>query len=88
MNNENSSKLWKIIQEAGDYLMVLRHSLVHSSYADNLNFIKNKLHKDSLKTSLKPGTYEINQMVNDCITINKIYSQIWVPLKIRSHLMM
>jgi len=42
--------------------------LVRSSYADNLKFIKNKPHKDSLKTTLKLGnkleTKEINQMVN------------------------
>jgi len=29
MNKENASKLWKIIQEAGDYLLVLRNTLVH-----------------------------------------------------------
>jgi len=29
MNKENASKLWKIIQEAGDYLSVQRFSLVH-----------------------------------------------------------
>ena len=28
MNKENASKLWKIIQEAGDYLMCLRDTLV------------------------------------------------------------
>ena len=43
-------------------------TLVHSSYADNLKFIKNKPHKDSLKTTLKLGnkleTKEIKQMVN------------------------
>ena len=43
-------------------------TLVHSSYADNLQFIKNKSHKDSLKTSKKLvtrlGILEINQMVN------------------------
>ena len=56
MNKENASKLWKLIQEAGDYLMVLRLTLVRSSYADNLKFIKNKPHKDSLKTPLKLDT--------------------------------
>ena len=43
-------------------------TLVHSSYADNLKLIKNKPHKDSLKTPLKLGNKlgkkEINQMVN------------------------
>jgi len=42
--------------------------LVHSSYADNLKFIKNKPHKDSLKTILKLGNKlgkkEINQQGN------------------------
>ena len=37
MNEENGSKLWKLIQEAGDYLMVLRNSLVRTSYADNFH---------------------------------------------------
>ena len=68
MNKENASKLWKIIQEAGDYLRDQRFTLVHSSYADNLKFIKNKSHKDSLKTLLKLGNklefLEINQMAN------------------------
>ena len=43
-------------------------TLVYSSYADNLKFIKNKSHKDSLKTPLKLAnklaTKEINQIVN------------------------
>ena len=56
MNKENSRKLWKIIQEAGDYLRGQRSALVHTSYADNLQFIKNKSHKDSLKTLLKLET--------------------------------
>ena len=68
MNKENASKLWKIIQDAGDYLMGKPDTLVHTSYADYLKFIKNKSHKDSLKTLLKLDTglehLEINQMVN------------------------
>ena len=40
---------------------------VHTSYADNLKFIKNKSHKDSLKTPnklvLKLDHFEINQIV-------------------------
>ena len=43
-------------------------TLLHASYADNLKFIKNNSHKDSLKTLLKLGnkleTKEVNQMVN------------------------
>jgi len=31
MNEEKSRQLWKIIQEAGDYLMVLRNSPAQSS---------------------------------------------------------
>ena len=41
-----------------------RKTLLHTSYADNLQFIKNKSHKDSLKTLLKLDLKEINQMVN------------------------
>ena len=41
-------------------------TLLHTSYADNLKFIKSKSHKDSLKTPLKLAnklaTKEINQM--------------------------
>ena len=41
---------------------------VHTSYADNLKFIKNKPHKDSVKTLIKLDTeldrFEINQMAN------------------------
>ena len=64
MNEEKSRQLWKIIQEAGDYLRRQRYTLVHSSYADNLKFIKNKPHKDSLKISLKLAIKKINQMVH------------------------
>ena len=62
MNEDKALQLWKIIQEAGDYLSRQRLTLVHSSYADNLKFIKNKPHKDSLKTPLKLQTKEINQI--------------------------
>jgi len=31
MNKENASKLWKIIQEAGDYLRVQQDTMVHTS---------------------------------------------------------
>ena len=30
MNKENASKLWKIIQEAGDYLMGWPDTMVHN----------------------------------------------------------
>ena len=53
MNEEKSRQLWKIIQEAGDYLRGQWDAMVHTSYADNLKFIKNKPHKDSLKIPLK-----------------------------------
>ena len=43
-------------------------TLVHSSYADHLQFIKNKAHSDSLKTPSKLhdklDTSEINQIAN------------------------
>ena len=41
MNKKNASKLWKIVQEAGDYLMGQPDTLVDTSYADNLKFNKN-----------------------------------------------
>ena len=56
MNKENASKLWKIIQEAGDYLLVLRNSPAQSSshkLCEPFKIHKNKPHKDSLKTTLK-----------------------------------
>ena len=31
MNKENASKLWKIIQEAGDYLLGQPYTMVHTS---------------------------------------------------------
>ena len=68
MNEDKARQLWKIIQEAGDYLLCQRLTLVHNSYADYLQFIKNQPHKDSLKTPLKLDAKldlkEINQMVN------------------------
>ena len=71
MNKGNASKLWKMVQKARDYLRVSRThylTVLHTSYVDNLKFIKNKSYKDSLKTPLKLvsrlETSEINQMVN------------------------
>jgi len=49
VNKENASKLWKMIQEAGDYLGASGTpylTRLHTSYADYLTFIKNKLIKD------------------------------------------
>ena len=67
MSPEKARKLWKIIQEAGDYLGDQRFTLAHTSYADYLQFVKNQPHKDSLKTLVKLDTKldykEINQMV-------------------------
>jgi len=38
--------------------------MVEPNYAGYLNFIKNKPHRDSLKTPFKLEQIEINQMVN------------------------
>ena len=40
--NKNASKLWKIIQEAGDYLGArgTQFHTTNTSYADNLNLKK------------------------------------------------
>ena len=65
---ENHTGSWRLftgleVQLGSPWLI-----LVHGSYADNLKFIKNKPHKDSLKTTLKLGnkleTKEINQLVS------------------------
>jgi hypothetical protein len=42
VNKENASKLWKMIQKPGNYLMGQPDTLVDTSYADNLKFMKNK----------------------------------------------
>jgi hypothetical protein len=41
MNKENASKLWKVIQVTGDYLLCQWNTMVGTSYVDNLQFIKN-----------------------------------------------
>jgi hypothetical protein len=68
MNKENTSKLWKMIQETGDYLLCQWTTLADTSYAGNLIFIKNKSHRNSLimPVRLVPKLVhlEINQMVN------------------------
>ena len=67
MSPEKAHKLWKMIQEAGDYLRGQSDTLPHTSYANNLKFIKNNSHKDSLRTPNKLETrletFEINQIV-------------------------
>ena len=68
MNKENANKLWKIIQEAGDYLLCQWFSPVDTSYVVYLTFIKNKLHRNLLKRlnklDKKLDDLEINQMVS------------------------
>ena len=71
MTENNRRKLWKIIQEAGDYLRTRgTHYLTlhHTSYADNKILIKNKSHKDSSifikKLVPKLDHFKINQIVN------------------------
>jgi len=50
---ENHSGSWRLFNGLAVHLDRPWFTLVHSSYADNLKFIKNKPHKDSLKTPLK-----------------------------------
>jgi len=63
---ENHSGSWRLSDGLAVHLGSALFSLVHSSYADNLKFIKNKPHKDSLKIPLKLDAKldlkEINQM--------------------------
>ena len=60
---ENHTGSWRLFNGLAVHLGSPWLTLVHSSYANNLKFIKNKPHKDSLKTSLKLDLKEINQMV-------------------------
>ena len=46
-----------MIQEDDDYLWYQRDTLPRTSYADNLQFIKNNPHKDSVKIPLKLAKY-------------------------------
>ena len=59
---------WRLFTVSAVHLSSHWFTLVDTSYANNLQFIKNKSHKDSLKTPNKLGTIlellEINQMVN------------------------
>jgi len=50
VNKENASKLWKMIQEAGDYLMGYPDILVDINYADNLLF--NDINNFCIKTNI------------------------------------
>ena len=56
---------WRLFNGLAEQSSRVQFSLVHSSSADNLKFIKNKPHKNSLKTPLKLDTeldrFEINQ---------------------------
>ena len=61
---ENHTGSWRLFTGLAVQLCSTLFSLVHSSNADNLKFIKNKPHKDSLKVSLKLAIKKINQMVN------------------------
>jgi len=47
---------WRLFTGLAVHLGSPLLTLVHSSYADNLKFIKNKPHKDSLKIPLKLET--------------------------------
>jgi len=53
---------WRLFNGLAVHLDRPLQTLVHSSYADNLEFIKNKPHKDSLKIPINLATKEINQM--------------------------
>ena len=65
---ENHTGSWRLFNGLAGQSSRVQFSLVHTGYADNLKFIKNQPHKDSLKTPLKLAnklaTKEINQMVN------------------------
>ena len=62
---ENHTGSWRLFNVLAVHLYRPLQTLIDISYADNLQFIKNKSHKDSLKTPLKLGNKlgkkEINQ---------------------------
>ena len=64
---ENHSGSWRLFNGLAWHNGSHWFALVHSSNADNLKFIENKSHKDSVKTLIKLGhklgQVEINQMV-------------------------
>jgi len=53
---ENDTGSWRLFKGSAVHLDRPLQTLVHTSYADNLKSIKNKPHKDSLKTPLKLDT--------------------------------
>ena len=65
---ENNSGSWRLFNGLALHPSSHCLTLVHSSYAGNLKSIRNKSHKDSLKTLIKLDTeldrFEINQMAN------------------------
>ena len=50
---ENDTESWWLFTKLEGHATSHYLTLVDTSYADNLKFIKNKSHKDSLKTPLK-----------------------------------
>ena len=50
---ETNSGSWRLFTALEGHTTSHYITLHHTSYADNLKFIKNKSHKDSLKTSNK-----------------------------------
>ena len=65
---ENHTGSWWLFTVSAEHPIWHYLTLSCNSYPDNLKFIKNKSHKDSLKTLLKLAnklaTKEINQMAN------------------------
>ena len=65
---ENYSGSWWLFTALEEHINPHSPTLLYTSYADYLKLIKNKSHKDSLKTSKKLDhkldQVEINQMVN------------------------
>ena len=53
---ENNSGSWRLSRGLAEQSNRVQFNLVHRSDADNLKFIKNKSHKNSLKTLLKLET--------------------------------
>ena len=65
---ENDTGSWRLFTALEEHINPHSPTLLCTSYADYLKLIKNKSHKDSLKTPLKLDTeldhFEINQMVH------------------------
>ena len=68
---ENYSGSWPLFTGLAEHINPHSPTLLYTSYTDNLQFIKNKSHKDSLKTPKKLDhkldQVEINQMVNSSV---------------------